>query len=136
MATTKISESSAEAACRVLRQQRVEIKRRYPHAVVLMRSGDWFEAFDDDARLLSAVLGRRLIIRKVGMAQRIPQLGFPYHEREAIMGQLIEAGYKLAVYEPKEITCSAQLATLLREIPRTRPAAPPSGAGTARSQEH
>ena len=36
-----------------LRKQYLEIKRRHTNAILLFRIGDFYEAFDDDARVLA-----------------------------------------------------------------------------------
>jgi len=39
-----------------IRQQYLRIKRKYPQAIVLFRLGDFYETFDEDARLASKEL--------------------------------------------------------------------------------
>ena len=39
-----------------LRKQYLDIKRRHPDAILLFRIGDFYEAFDDDARLIAREL--------------------------------------------------------------------------------
>ena len=36
-----------------IRQQYLRIKRRYPQAIVFFRLGDFYETFDEDAKLAS-----------------------------------------------------------------------------------
>ena len=36
-----------------IRRQYLEIKRRFPQAIVFFRLGDFYETFDDDAKLVA-----------------------------------------------------------------------------------
>ena len=46
-----------------LMQQYTEIKRQYPGALVLFRMGDFYETFNDDAKVASKILGITLTKR-------------------------------------------------------------------------
>ena len=39
-----------------IRRQYLRIKKQYPHAIVLFRLGDFYETFDEDARIASKEL--------------------------------------------------------------------------------
>jgi DNA mismatch repair protein MutS len=58
-----------------LRQQYLDIKRRHPDALLLFRIGDFYEAFDDDARLLARELGIVLTSKLMGRNVRVPLAG-------------------------------------------------------------
>lgn len=58
----------------------VETKDQNPHALLLYRLGDFYEAFFDDARLISRELELVLTGREGGKGLgRIPMAGIPYH---------------------------------------------------------
>lgn len=59
-----------------------ELKERYPNHVVIIRLGDFYEAFEDDATILSNQLDLTITSRDVGLERRIPVIGFPYHATE------------------------------------------------------
>ncbi|NLE76350.1 MAG: DNA mismatch repair protein MutS, partial [Chloroflexi bacterium] len=82
-----------------MRQQYLEIKRQYPDTVVLFRLGDFYETFDDDAKLVSQVCDVVLTSRPVGNDQRVPLAGVPYHAVDGYLAKLIEAGLKVAIVE-------------------------------------
>ena len=42
-----------------LRRQYLDIKQRYPDALLLFRLGDFYETFDEDAKIASSVLRDR-----------------------------------------------------------------------------
>jgi len=82
-----------------IRKQYLEIKRRYPEAIVLFRLGDFYETFDEDARLVSQVLEIALTSREMGKGDKVPLAGIPYHALNNYLGKLIHSGYKVAVCE-------------------------------------
>jgi DNA mismatch repair protein MutS len=82
-----------------VRSQYLRIKKRFPNAIVLFRLGDFYETFDDDAKLVSEVCDIVLTSRPVGKGQRVPLAGVPYHAVESYLARLISAGYKVAIVE-------------------------------------
>ncbi|MGC8960450.1 MAG: DNA mismatch repair protein MutS [Chloroflexia bacterium] len=80
-----------------LRHQYLRIKRRYPDAILLFRLGDFYESFDDDARIVSQVCDIVLTSRPVAKDRRVPMAGVPYHAVETYVARLLAAGYKVAV---------------------------------------
>ena len=82
-----------------VRRQYLGVKRQHQDAVLLFRMGDFYETFDDDARLLSRELEIALTSREFGKGQRVPLAGIPYHSLEASLARLIRKGYKVAICE-------------------------------------
>jgi DNA mismatch repair protein MutS len=82
-----------------LRRQYLEIKRRFPQAIVFFRLGDFFETFDEDAQLVSRELEIVLTSRPVGKGVRVPLAGFPHHALDSYLAKLIGKGYKVAICE-------------------------------------
>ena len=81
------------------RRQYLRIKKENPDAILLFRMGDFFETFDDDARLVSRELEIALTSREMGKGQRVPLAGIPYHALEPYLARLIKKGYKVAICE-------------------------------------
>ena len=81
------------------RRQYLRIKKEHPDAVLLFRMGDFFETFDDDARIVSRELEIALTSREMGRGQRIPLAGIPYHALEPYLAKLIKKGYRVAICE-------------------------------------
>ena len=75
------------------------MKREHQDAILLFRMGDFYETFDDDARLLSRELEIALTSREFGKGQRVPLAGVPYHSLESSLARLIKKGYKVAICE-------------------------------------
>ena len=82
-----------------VRSQYLRIKKRFPDTIVLFRLGDFYETFDDDARLVSSVCDIVLTSRPVGTGQRVPLAGVPYHAVDGYLAKLIAAGHKVAIVE-------------------------------------
>jgi DNA mismatch repair protein MutS len=82
-----------------LRRQYLEIKRRFPQAIVFFRLGDFYETFDEDAQLVSRELEIVLTSRPVGKGARVPLAGIPHHALDSYLAKLIGKGYKVAICE-------------------------------------
>ena len=81
------------------RRQYLRIKKEHADEVLLFRMGDFYETFDDDARLISRELEIALTSREMGRGQRIPLAGIPYHALEPYLARLIKKGYRVAICE-------------------------------------
>ncbi len=82
-----------------IRRQYLKIKHSYPDAIVLFRLGDFYETFDDDARLASRELEITLTSRNMGKNLRVPMAGVPAHSLESYLARLIKRGHKVAICE-------------------------------------
>jgi len=82
-----------------MRRQYLQIKKQYPEVIVLFRLGDFYETFDDDAKVVAQVCDIVLTSRPVGKNQRVPLAGVPYHSVEGYIARLIQAGHKVAIVE-------------------------------------
>ena len=82
-----------------VRSQYLKIKRSYPQAIVFFRLGDFYETFDEDARLVSKELEIMLTSREMGKGQRYPMAGIPHHALDNYLAKLINKGYKVAICE-------------------------------------
>jgi DNA mismatch repair protein MutS len=82
-----------------LRRQYLQIKARYPEAILLFRLGDFYETFDRDAEIAAEVLDIVLTGRDMGKGLRVPMAGIPYHAAEGYIAKLIAAGWKVAICE-------------------------------------
>ncbi len=82
-----------------IRRQYLRLKQKYPEAVVFFRLGDFYETFDEDARIASRELDIVLTAREMGKGNKVPMAGIPYHALDNYLGRLISRGYKVAVCE-------------------------------------
>ena len=87
-----------------MKQQYNRIKAENPGCLLFFRLGDFYEMFDDDARLVSAELDLTLTTRDRGKPEeeRTPMCGVPFHSAETYIARLIAKGYKIAICEQLE----------------------------------
>ncbi|MCF8242069.1 MAG: DNA mismatch repair protein MutS [Melioribacteraceae bacterium] len=85
-----------------LMTQYYKIKEQNKDTVLLFRVGDFFETFEDDAKIASKVLGITLTKRANGAAEHVPLAGFPHHAIDTYLPKLVRAGYRVAVCEQVE----------------------------------
>ena len=86
------------------RKQYLQIKTQHPDAIVFFRLGDFYETFDDDAKIVAQVCDIVLTSRPVGKDQRVPLAGVPYHSVEGYIAKLIQAGHKVAIVDQINLT--------------------------------
>jgi len=91
--------TAKEISLTPLRKQYLRIKQKYPGAIVFFRLGDFYETFDEDARITSRELEIVLTAREMGKGVKIPLAGIPYHALENYLARLISRGYKVAICE-------------------------------------
>jgi DNA mismatch repair protein MutS len=87
-----------------LYKQYLEIKRRHRDAILLFRIGDFYETFDDDARLVARELDIVLTSKPMGKNVRVPLAGVPYHSLERHLATLIGRGHRVAICEQLSAT--------------------------------
>ncbi|HRQ53403.1 MAG TPA: DNA mismatch repair protein MutS [Ignavibacteriaceae bacterium] len=85
-----------------LMAQYYKVKQANPDTILLFRVGDFFETFEDDAKLASKVLGITLTKRSNGAAGDTPLAGFPHHAIDNYLPKLVRAGYRVAICEQME----------------------------------
>ena len=87
-----------------IRRQYLEIKANHQDAILLFRLGDFYEAFDEDARLLARELDIVLTSKPMGKGARVPLAGVPYHALERHLATLISRGHRVAICEQLSAT--------------------------------
>jgi len=85
-------------------KQYLEIKKKYPDAILFFRLGDFYEMFGEDAKIASKILQIALTARSAGENRKIkmPMCGVPYHAANSYILKLINNGYKVAICEQVE----------------------------------
>ena len=76
-----------------------DIQKKCPDCIIAYRLGDFYEILRDNATKIANILDLTLTGRDVGLPERIPMVGFPYHVADKYIGNLIEKGFKVAVVE-------------------------------------
>jgi DNA mismatch repair protein MutS len=98
------------------------LKAAYPDAILLYRLGDFYETFDDDAKLVADLLEVTLTHKEFAsqkghdQKQRCPMAGIPYHAVEGYVARLVGAGYRVAIAEQITETPSSRTDTRPRSI--------------------
>jgi len=98
------------------------LKAAYPDAILLYRLGDFYETFDDDAKLVADLLEVTLTYKEFAsqkghdQKQRCPMAGMPYHAIEGYVARLVGAGYRVAVAEQITETPSSRTDTRPRSV--------------------
>jgi DNA mismatch repair protein MutS len=82
-----------------LRRQYLALKKQHPDTILFFRLGDFYETFDDDAKLVARELQITLTSRPMAKGQRIPMAGVPHHSVDNYLARLIARGHKVAMAE-------------------------------------
>lgn len=85
-----------------LMEQYRALKAQHPGALLLFQIGDFYETFEEDAHIVSTVLGITLTRRNNGAAGDVPLAGFPIRALDTYLPKLIEAGYRVAICDQVE----------------------------------
>src|SRR5439155_287760 len=85
-----------------LMQQYRDIKARHPQTILFFRMGDFYEMFEDDARLAARELGLTLTTRNNGGAAEVPLAGVPVKAAAEYLRRLIGKGHRVAICEQVE----------------------------------
>ena len=85
-----------------LMKQYLDIKAKYPGAILLFRVGDFYETFGEDAVKTAQILGIVLTKRANGSASHIELAGFPHHSLDTYLPKLVRAGQRVAICDQLE----------------------------------
>lgn len=87
-----------------MKRQYYKIKEQCPDCLLFFRLGDFYEMFDEDAKVASRELDLALTTRDRGKPEeeKSPMCGVPFHSSEAYIARLIGKGYKVAICEQLE----------------------------------
>ena len=83
-------------------KQFLDLKAKYPDAVMLFRCGDFYETYSTDAVVASEILGITLTKRANGKGKTIEMAGFPHHALDTYLPKLIRAGKRVAICDQLE----------------------------------
>ena len=87
-------------------QQYRTVKEQNPDCILFFRLGDFYEMFDEDARIASRELDLTLTSRDHAKDKapedKVPMCGVPFHSSEGYIARLVQKGYKVAICEQME----------------------------------
>ena len=76
-----------------------ELQKANPDSIVVYRLGDFYEVMGEKSEQAATVLDLTLTGRDVGLDERIPMCGFPYHVAEQYIEKLLDK-VRVVVVEP------------------------------------
>lgn len=84
-------------------RQYVLLKGERPDVVLLMRVGDFYEAYGEDAETIARELNITLTGREIqGLENRFPMAGVPFHALDRYLARLVRLGFKVAICDQVE----------------------------------
>src|SRR5437868_15296314 len=84
-----------------LMQQYFGARAEHPGVILLMRVGDFYEAYGEDAVTIAEALNITLTGREDG-GERIAMAGVPHHSAERYIARLIRKGFRVAIMDQVE----------------------------------
>ena len=93
-----------------MRRQYNQIKERNQDCILFFRLGDFYEMFDEDAKLAARELDLTLTTRDRGKPkeEQTPMCGVPFHSVDSYIARLVSKGYKVAICEQMEDPATAK----------------------------
>ena len=93
-----------------MRRQYQQMKEQNRDCILLFRLGDFYEMFDEDAKLAARELDLTLTTRDRGKPkeEQTPMCGVPYHSVDSYIARLVQKGYKVAICEQMEDPATAK----------------------------
>lgn len=79
-----------------------DLRAQHPGCLLLMRCGDFYEAYGEDARTLGAALDIVVTSKESGGGTRTPMAGFPHFAVDNFLRTLIAKGYRVALADQME----------------------------------
>ena len=82
--------------CAAYRQVQ-SLKEKHPDALILVRGGDFYEAFGEDAQKAARTLGITNSRRETAKGEKYDYAAFPHHALDVYLPKLVRAGYRIAI---------------------------------------
>ncbi|AGB05228.1 DNA mismatch repair protein MutS [Aciduliprofundum sp. MAR08-339] len=83
-----------------LMRQYHKIKAKYRDAILFFRVGDFYETFEEDAKIVSKELN--IVLTRRSKEEPVPMAGIPHHALDAYLSRLVKKGYRVAICEQLE----------------------------------
>ena len=82
-------------------QSVLELREKHPDAMFLMRSGDFYEAFGEDAEKCSALLSLTKE-QQESQGEKYAHVAFPHHALDTYLPKIVKAGHRVAICDRLE----------------------------------
>ena len=89
-------ESVDDSEAKALKQVQ-DLKKKHPDALILMRGGDFYQAFGEDAQKLTQTLSIASSLRVTMKGEKYDCAEFPHHALDVYLPKLVRAGYRIAI---------------------------------------
>ena len=102
----------------------LQVQRDNPDSIVAYRMGDFYEIMGEKAEQAANILGLTLTGRNVGLPERVPMCGFPYHVTETYLEKLLVQSSVVVVEgenEPIKILSRAEALGQTDETKKPKP---------------
>lgn len=99
--TVAQTETKIEPQLTPFYKEYLTVQEKYPNAIVMTRLGDFYEMLDESARTASDELDLTLTGRNVGLPERAPMCGVPYHAVDAYIEKLLQ-NHPVVIVEGKD----------------------------------
>ncbi len=93
-----------------MKRQYYQIKENNQDCILFFRLGDFYEMFDEDAKVAAKELDLTLTTRDRGKPkeEQTPMCGVPFHSVDSYIARLVQKGYKVAICEQMEDPATAK----------------------------
>ena len=93
-----------------MQRQYHDIKQKNEDCILFFRLGDFYEMFDEDAKVAARELDLTLTTRDRGKPkeEQTPMCGVPFHSVDSYIARLVQKGYKVAICEQMEDPATAK----------------------------
>ncbi|MBQ8658931.1 MAG: hypothetical protein IJ506_07320 [Clostridia bacterium] len=101
-----------EKSTNALYNSYMDAQEEYPNAIVIIRLGDFYEIMGENAKVIADELDLTLTGRDVGLEERVPMVGFPYHVADQYIEKILKKHSIVVVEqgeEPKYILSHKQV---------------------------
>ena len=99
---TTVAQTEVEPQLLPYYKEYLTAQEKYPKAIVLTRLGDFYEMFDESAKIASDELDLTLTGRDVGLPERAPMCGVPFHATEVYIEKLLKKHAVVVLEKDKE----------------------------------
>ena len=94
----------------------LEYQAEHPSAIVAYRLGDFYEVFGENAVMVGNEHELTITSRDVGLENRIPMIGFPYHAAEMYFAKIVKKHDLYIIENDKEKQFMEKLETVLSKL--------------------
>ncbi len=86
----RVIDSESKKKLSPMYERYLSVQEMKPQAVVVQRLGDFYEIMGENAKIVAQELDLTLTGRSVGVEERVPMCGFPYHASDKYLEKILE----------------------------------------------